>query len=163
MVLRLLGAQRRSDTIWLHSEEIPSSGTAIRQRETVFYLGARRPWTWDAPDEERPQGQQDPACPPPGRLSRAAVRLLLSLKMARSVPTLATRYPHVLNRLAELWEGVEETEAYVVELMLAQRDKRKGFDLAAIQEIAALAELHRRRMPRSGGGAAQSGDVPWRG
>jgi hypothetical protein len=122
----------------------------------------RRPWSWDEP-EASAGGPHQPAAGPKGRLSREAVRLLLSLGLACDVPCLATQYPHVLNRLAEVWDQCEETERYLNELLLAHRDNRKGFDLPALQELVALAERHRRRLPPSNRADAGRREITWRG
>jgi hypothetical protein len=82
--------------------------------------------------------------------------------MGPRVPSLATAFPHVLNRLADIWEGPQATEAYFDELVLPGRTGRKGFDFHALQELLALRDHHRRRLATAKEPVSVTADE-WRG
>jgi hypothetical protein len=82
--------------------------------------------------------------------------------MGLRVPSLANAFPHVLNRLADVWEDARATEAFFDDLLLPSRSGRKGFDQRALQELLALRDHHTRRLVRP----AKPGSVAvdeWRG
>jgi uncharacterized protein len=56
-------------------------------------------------------------------------------------------FPHVLNRIAALWDE-PEVDAYFEELMVDNRGGRKGFPPAVVQEIFFLSNLHDARTGR---------------
>jgi hypothetical protein len=112
----------------------------------MHYLGRRTPWSWETVESAIPPTNGGGSAIARGDLSRPAVRLLVSLKPAQRVPSLATAFPHVLNRLAEIWERPQATEVYFDELLLPSRNGRKGFDVHALQELLALREHHTRRL-----------------
>jgi len=98
----------------------------------------------------------------PSRMQcREAVRLLLSLGMARDMPTLACRFPHILNRVSDLWVDAELTERYLEEIVFSERQDRIGFPPAAMAEIAKLQERNRVRLIARKPGDRWSVDI-WR-
>lgn len=52
--------------------------------------------------------------------------------------TLITRFPHIANTLARLWERPLHCERYFDSLVLDDRGVRKGFPYDAAQEVSAL-------------------------
>ncbi|MDZ4200862.1 MAG: ankyrin repeat domain-containing protein [Gallionella sp.] len=50
-------------------------------------------------------------------------------------------YPHVLNRLMQLW-CLPEFEPYMYDLMMDKRGDRQGFPLEVVSELVFLGELH---------------------
>jgi hypothetical protein len=81
----------------------------------------------------------------PSRMQcREAVRLLLSLGIANEMPTLAGHFPHILNRVSDLWVDAELTERYLQEVILSARQERKGFPSQALGDR----EASRRNRPR---------------
>lgn len=52
-------------------------------------------------------------------------------------------YPHVLNKLAALQNGLE-TEKFFDQLLLTQRTDRKGLSMAAFSEILLLIKIYRK-------------------
>jgi hypothetical protein len=86
----------------------------------------------------------------------------MSLQMAQQVRYLAIEFPHVLNRLAELWERPQASEDYFSELLLPDRSGRKGFNLQAMQEVVALRDRNRRRLAAASPSAGRA-DTDWRG
>jgi len=127
----------------------------------MHYLGNRTPWTCDRVDE--PGDAPAPAqAAPRGLLSREAVRLVISLQMTEQVRYLAIEFPHVLNRVAELWGQPQAAEDYFSALLLSDRNGRKGFNLQAMQEVVALRDRHRRRLAPARPSAGRV-DTDWRG
>jgi hypothetical protein len=64
------------------------------------------------------------------------VRLPVDLR-----PTALRDFPHVLNKLAELWSDDEACGTYLESLLLDDRGGRQGFPPAALSELIAL-NLH---------------------
>jgi hypothetical protein len=127
----------------------------------MHYLGNRTPWTCDRVDEPGKAPAPTHAAPR-GHLSREAVRLVISLQMTEQVRYLAIEFPHVLNRVAELWGQPQAAEDYFSALLLPDRSGRKGFNLQAMQEVVALRDRHRRRLAPAMPGAGRM-DTDWRG
>jgi hypothetical protein len=80
-------------------------------------------------------------------LSRAAVRLLLAAELAQRIRALPAAYPHILNKLADLWSTPADVERYLEELLLTARAGRQGFPPAVVTELTLLREKNRRRLP----------------
>ncbi|MBI3902844.1 MAG: ankyrin repeat domain-containing protein [Nitrosomonadales bacterium] len=55
--------------------------------------------------------------------------------------TLERDYPHILNRLMQLW-AMPEFEPYMHDLMIDKRGDRQGFPLEVVAELVFLGELH---------------------
>jgi hypothetical protein len=70
------------------------------------------------------------------------------------VPILATRFPHVLDRLAHLWMRPEAVEAYLAVLLHAGPDGQHAFPMEAVGEVMLLREVHIARLTQPGHGAA---------
>lgn len=79
-------------------------------------------------------------------LTAGAVRLLDSL--ARKCPTweLSTRFPRVLNRIAEMWNDPNRAEHCFEELMLDARCTRAGFPSEVLNELVALRTFNASRI-----------------
>jgi hypothetical protein len=60
----------------------------------------------------------------------------------------ARRFPHVVDRLADLW-GSTEIDGYFGELMVADERRRAGFPPEVALEILALSMLHDALFPKS--------------
>jgi hypothetical protein len=84
---------------------------------------------------------------PAVELSREAVRLLLALKAVRAIRALPSRYPHVLNKLAGLWDTAAEAERYLAELLLTSRSGRQGFPSDVVNELMFLRGRNAKRLP----------------
>ena len=50
----------------------------------------------------------------------------------------ATRFPHILNRLANLWSSPHACRLYFDDLLMDQRGDRQGFPLRIASEIVGL-------------------------
>ena len=79
-------------------------------------------------------------------LSRPAVRLLVAIDPSRRLRTVPASYPHILNRLADLWGVPESVERYLETLLLTGRTGRRGFPPAVVIELTDLREKNRRRL-----------------
>jgi hypothetical protein len=108
------------------------------------YHGRGRPFR-DQRADAAAQGSE--SATPAAELSREAVRLLLALDATRSVRTLPTQYPHVLNRLARLWSAPQEAQRCLDELLLSSRSGRQGFPPAVIAELMLLHGRNSKRLP----------------
>jgi hypothetical protein len=72
-------------------------------------------------------------------LSGDAIRLMLQLEKSVPVNALADRFPHVVNKLAQLWRRPFHADRYFDDLLHDKRGGRIGFPLAVVIEIS---ELH---------------------
>lgn len=61
------------------------------------------------------------------------------------VPTLAKRFPHVVNRLAACWTAPFDVIDLLDELLLDRRGGRRGFPADALAELLALRRATMRR------------------
>ena len=64
--------------------------------------------------------------------------------MPRSVRPMATarQFPHIANRLGELWPHCEFTRLYLQSLLIDRRAGRKGFPVAVRKEIEVLQQYY---------------------
>jgi hypothetical protein len=60
---------------------------------------------------------------------------------------LSARYPHVLEKLEVLWDQPEKVRAYFQELLMTERETRKGFPLEVYMEIFAMSEHYNKLHP----------------
>lgn len=79
-------------------------------------------------------------------LTGEALRLLVRLDGKVRLEELPTRFPRVLNRIAEIWRNPQQSDRYFDELLLYSRGVRQGFPQSVIREIASLHHHHLRRM-----------------
>ena len=86
------------------------------------------------------------AAHPSTQLSGEALRLLVKLDAKVSVQELSTRFPRVLNRIADVWSKPQQADRCFDELLLHSRGVRQGFPQAVISEIAALRHYYNTRM-----------------
>ena len=91
-----------------------------------------------APDAEPPKSNV--------ALTGRALRLLATIEAARRPKAVFASYPHLLNRLADLWDAPENVERYLEGLLLTGRADRRGFPPAVVAELAELREKNRRRL-----------------
>jgi hypothetical protein len=56
------------------------------------------------------------------------------------------RYPHVVNRLAELWGSPARMRFYLQDLLLDNRGTRHGFPLPVIAELTAIRNYYETRV-----------------
>ena len=54
----------------------------------------------------------------------------------------ATAFPHVTNRIAELWKTPRMLDRYFDDLLVDRRGNRKGFPLGVAMEITDLREYY---------------------
>lgn len=54
---------------------------------------------------------------------------------------LETKFPHVLEKISELWES-PDLEPYFVELLFDRRGGRQGFPQQVVAELFALYEIY---------------------
>jgi hypothetical protein len=78
-------------------------------------------------------------------LSPAAEQLVLNLR-GRLGLALLPRYPHVLNRIAELWSDSRRLTSYFEDLLIDSRGSRRGFPLEVISELTRLRDYHQARV-----------------
>jgi hypothetical protein len=60
---------------------------------------------------------------------------------------LSARYPHILEKLEQMWEHQDKVRAYFQELLVTQRETRQGFPLDVYMEIFALSEHYNKLYP----------------
>lgn len=93
--------------------------------------------------------------PPPKRapqhvgLSGIAEEWLASLPPRYQPLSTAQRHPHVVNRLAALWEKPLSLPAYFDELLLSDRPGRAGFSFEVLTELGDLRSLLELAMHRA--------------
>jgi hypothetical protein len=81
-------------------------------------------------------------------IDRQAVLQTLKCNPEQYPRTLDERFPHVLEKVIELWD-TEDAEAYLADLLRPNvgRFDRDGFPDAAWEEILRLKILHNRQQP----------------
>jgi hypothetical protein len=84
-----------------------------------------------------------------GGLSGIAEEWLASLPPRYRPLTTAQRHPHVVNRLAALWEKPLSLPAYFDELLLSDRPGRAGFSFEVLTELGDLRSLLELAMHRA--------------
>jgi hypothetical protein len=93
-----------------------------------------------APVRERsnPAGHRNPAAHPIDAARELAAAL--AVKGIR-VDTLMRDFPHVMNRLAMVWEDHVRLKAVMDDLLIDHRGGRRGFPPEALAELLAVHEL----------------------
>ena len=71
-------------------------------------------------------------------LSGAAGDWMLGLPVDVRPSCTAAWYPHVVNRLSELWGQPTICDAYFSELLFATREGRRGFEAMVVEELIEL-------------------------
>ncbi len=83
-------------------------------------------------------------------LTDSAARLLKALPFDAGMPCTARDYPHVLNRISEVWSDVRAFSKLMNGLLIDDRPDREGFPAAVILELDEL-QQHRLRLLRRTG------------
>jgi hypothetical protein len=76
-------------------------------------------------------------------LSGDAIRLMLQLQDIAPLDNLADAFPHVVNKLAELWKRPYHADRYFDDLLHDTRGSRAGFPLSALSEISNVYDHYR--------------------
>ncbi len=76
-------------------------------------------------------------------LTGDAIRLMLQLEQIAPINALADRFPHVANKLAELWRRPFHADRYFDELLHDKRGGRMGFPLSVVTEISNVYSYYR--------------------
>jgi hypothetical protein len=71
-------------------------------------------------------------------LSSAAARWLHKLPVEVRPIITARRHPHVINRLATIWEAASVRQAYFQDLLFSSRPGRRGFSFEVMDELVDL-------------------------
>lgn len=90
-------------------------------------------------DTEQVRRQQNDA---PGAASDAVLRWQARLPANLRPVALTRQYPHVANRLAELWQQPEQCETYLKSLIMLDRPTRQGFAFDAAAELNRLLDYY---------------------
>lgn len=77
-------------------------------------------------------------------LSAVAMRVLDFLPPNMTLTFTARRYPHVMNKLAILWDDARALEKYLDQLLMADRPNRQGFEYEALMELADVRDVRLR-------------------
>ena len=77
---------------------------------------------------------------PASELTQQAANLLASLPTDVSPTRLAQTFPHIFNKIAELWTHPLRLDPYFDSLLIDQRGGRQGFSLGVALEILSLKE-----------------------
>jgi len=83
--------------------------------------------------------------PRSAELTGEALRFLVKLDRKVRLDELATRFPRVLNRIAQVWDNPQQAARYFDDLLLYSRGVRQGFPHAVVSEIASLHQYHLER------------------
>jgi hypothetical protein len=75
--------------------------------------------------------------PPPLRetLSQEAQIFMSRLPPSVKLTATAARYPHILNKLATLWNDSKALDAFLINLLVDDRPNRVGFEFTALEEL----------------------------
>jgi hypothetical protein len=79
----------------------------------------------------------------PTTLSGDAIRLMVQVRDIAPLDKVADLFPHVVNKLAQLWKRPFHADRYFDDLVHDHRGGRIGFPLAVINEISALHNHYR--------------------
>jgi hypothetical protein len=132
--------------------------TPLRPSNFMFdFSPSQTGWMATAPSAlmEGPHGLPHRTPPPPKRapqrcgLSGIAEEWLASLPPRYQPLTTAQRHPHVVNRLAALWDRPLSLPAYFDELLLSDRPGRAGFSFEVLTELGDLRSLLELAMHRA--------------
>ena len=83
---------------------------------------------------------------PTVELSIEAAHLLSQLQAPLNLRDLPAQFPHVMNRLAALWNRPTQAERYMEELILSVRGSRQGFPLTVVTELTKLRHYYLTRL-----------------
>ena len=79
-------------------------------------------------------------------LSDVGRELLKNTEVAAMLPIVLRDYPHVVNNLAAVWNDPLRVNGTFDKLLLADRDGRQGFPLAAVVELSELRNYYHERI-----------------
>lgn len=103
-----------------------------------------RPWPNPPPVREglRPDptvlAMRRPPTPFDRQLTRLGIRWFQSIPRRHRPRELASRFPHIVNRMALLWGKRDLVERYFDDLLVDRRGGRQGFPREVSQELLAL-------------------------
>ena len=100
----------------------------------------------EAEAESRPQPGDDGAARAQNNVLSARAQALTSALPHPIRLKELLNYPHVVNRLADLWGFPVQMRAYLEELLLDRRGTRHGFPLGVIAELTALRSYYETRV-----------------
>jgi hypothetical protein len=80
------------------------------------------------------------------RINEHAQALLLELPGEVRPQVLATKFPRIVNRIAELWRRPTVLDRYFDELLVDDRGGRSGFPLDVLFDITALKEHYQTKV-----------------
>ncbi len=84
-------------------------------------------------------------------LTPASNRLVIALNRAGlPIPALASRFPHVVNRLSAQWNAPMAVVDALDDLLVDRRGNRRGFPADALAEVLTLREAVMRRAVAKG-------------
>jgi len=72
------------------------------------------------------------------RLERDGERWLKSLPVTVRPVITAKRHPHIVNKLAKIWDRPAALAAYMDDLLISQRPGRRGFAMEVLEELMDL-------------------------
>lgn len=78
-------------------------------------------------------------------LSDGGARLVAAAQTEAPLPQTVARFPHVINKLAEVWEIPNAFEAVIEELIFTERPQRQGFPPEVLRELTELRLMHRQQ------------------
>lgn len=81
--------------------------------------------------------QTQETTPPPLReaLRQEAHIFLSSLPPTLKLAATAARYPHIVNKLAVVWNDSKALDAFLTNLLVDDRPNRVGFEFSALEEL----------------------------
>ena len=92
----------------------------------------------------RPELVQTPVAPKPKcplePLDARARKLLQNLPAASSLTQTAQHFPHLVNRLAGVWNEARQLRKFVDDLLVDERGGRAGFPYEILDELITLRE-----------------------
>jgi hypothetical protein len=91
-------------------------------------------------DGEGAEGTHPNRRPQAHELNEAALRLMQELPAEIRPEKTAARFPHIVNRFAQLWGSPKLAERYFDDLLMDARGGRQGFPLSILSELQSLKE-----------------------
>jgi hypothetical protein len=140
-------------------------GYGVVERALLWRPGADNVAQSSGREVQQPFGSRDPTAPgnegrrkmndttpasAVGELSAAGLDLVQSLPPELRPNATSRGFPHVVNRMAEIWRRPLQMDRYFDSLLVDERGGRKGFPLSVLFEITTLKDYYQTQLyPRT--------------
>ena len=102
----------------------------------------------EAPEEVSIARRRADSAPPQAELDSFGRRLLLDLDVGLSLARTAHLYPHIVNRLALVWNDAKQLESYLESILITDRTTRMGLDFSVLCELNEIQDVRLSKLRR---------------